>query len=142
MQFVRHLIILPVLLCFDSLNAQPEENLLRFEKSIDEAVVHANTEYLTTVYAYDFRFKHGTGVVDNKTTWLADVTKNKGKFLSRELTEVEVELHDDVGITHGKLTVTRVDVTYSLRYVRVYRMNKEKGQWQMIMHRTVQELHK
>jgi hypothetical protein len=112
--------------------------LLSFERKIDEAVVVTNIPFLQTAYAEDFRFKHGTGFVDDKASWLKDVQKNKGLFVSRVIDSVEVEIHNNIGITNGRLTVTRKDKAYVLNYVRVY--IRKDDQWQMIMHRTVNEI--
>jgi hypothetical protein len=64
-------------------HAQDEQHLLDFEKKIEAAVVAADLSFLQKAYADDFRFKHGTGHIDTKATWLKDVEKNKGKFVSR-----------------------------------------------------------
>lgn len=113
------------------------KTLQDFEKKIDEAVVAADIAFLQHAYADDFHFKHGTGLIDDKASWLASVAKNKGVYISRIQDSVEVEIHQNIGITSGHLTVVRKDRTYNLKYVRVY--SNTTGQWQMVMHRTVQE---
>jgi hypothetical protein len=113
-------------------------SLIDFEKQIDAAIVTADIAFLQNAYADNFRFKHSTGHVDDKASWLKDVEKGKGSILSRTLESVDVEIHDGVGITNGILIVKRKDKTYKLQYVRVY--VKKEGQWQMIMHRSVQDL--
>jgi hypothetical protein len=115
------------------------KDLLVFEQSIEQAVVAADVSFLKKAYAEDFRFKHGTGTVDSKESWIKDVVKNKGKFLSRKMDSVEVEIHGEIGITNGTLIVTRTDKSYTLQYVRVYR--KKGKQWELFMHRTVREVH-
>jgi hypothetical protein len=118
-------------------------DLLRFEQSIDDAVVACNIPFLQKVYADDFRFKHGTGLVDSKASWLKNVQELKGKFISRAIDSVEVEIHGTIGITNGRLSVHRYTDTgesrYIIKFVRVY-LRKGKD-WQMIMHRTVDEKH-
>lgn len=118
-------------------SAQTEQQLLDFEKQIEAAVVAADISFLKKAYADDFRFKHGTGHIDSKTSWLKDVEKNKGKFVSRNVVKAEAELHGDIGITQGTITVTRTERTYTIHYVRVYR--KVSDTWELFMHRTVQE---
>ena len=119
-----------------------ETELLNFEKEIEKAVVATNLPFLEKAYAEDFRFKHGTGLVDSKSSWLKSVGQAKGKYISRVVDSVEVEIHDKIGITNGKITVTRktdqADKKYMIKYVRVY-VRKDQ-QWQMIMHRTVYEI--
>ncbi|MCW5911298.1 MAG: nuclear transport factor 2 family protein [Cyclobacteriaceae bacterium] len=117
--------------------AQQEQQLLDFEKQIETAVVNADIPFLQKTYADDFRFKHGTGHIDSKTSWLNDVEKNKGKFVSRNVDAAEAELHGDIGITQGTITVTRKDSSYTIHYVRVYR--RAGNAWELFMHRTVQQ---
>lgn len=118
-------------------SAQTEQQLLDFEKQIEAAVVAADISFLQKAYANDFRFKHGTGHIDSKTSWLKDVEKNNGKFVSRNVVKAEAELHGDIGITQGTITVNRTERTYTIHYVRVYR--KVSDTWELFMHRTVQE---
>ena len=66
-----------------------------------------------------------------------DVEKNKGKFVSRNVDKSEAELHGDIGISQGTITVTRTDTSYTIHYVRVYR--KVGNTWELFMHRTVQQ---
>jgi hypothetical protein len=117
------------------------DGLLAFEQRIEKAVVEGDTVFLKTAYADDFRFKHGTGLVDSKSSWIRSVRQAKGKFISRKLDSVEVEIHGDIGITNGQLTVRRntekAEKKYMIKFVRVYIRRNE--QWQMIMHRTVYE---
>ncbi len=132
-----------LLLLFISIPALSQEaELLNFEKNIEKAVVAADIPFLDKVYADDFRFKHGTGLVDSKSSWLKAVEQARGKYISRVLDSVEVEIHDKIGITNGKITVTRktdkADKKYMVKYVRVYVKNEQ--QWKMIMHRTVFEI--
>ena len=132
-----------LLLFFISIPALSQEvELLDFEKNIEKAVVATDIPFLDKVYADDFRFKHGTGLVDSKSSWLKAVEQAKGRYISRVLDSVEVEIHDKIGITNGKITVTRktdkADKKYMVKYVRVYVKNKQ--QWKMIMHRTVFEI--
>ncbi|MBX2900390.1 MAG: nuclear transport factor 2 family protein [Cyclobacteriaceae bacterium] len=117
--------------------AQSEQQLLEFEKQIESAVVAAEIPFLQKAYADDFRFKHGTGHIDSKVSWLKDVEKNKGKFVSRVVEQAEAELHGDIGITQGTLQVTRTDTSYKVNYVRVYR--RVGATWELFMHRTVQQ---
>jgi hypothetical protein len=115
------------------------QDLLAFEQRIEQAVIAADVSFLEKAYAEDFRFKHGTGTVDSKDSWIKDVVKNKGLFLSRKMDSVEVEIHGEIGITNGTLIVTRTDTSYTLQYVRVYR--KKGKRWELFMHRTVHEVH-
>lgn len=134
---MKYLLLGTVLLWSVITHAQDEQHLLDFEKKIEAAVVAADLSFLQKAYADDFRFKHGTGHIDSKATWLKDVEKNKGKFVSRNVDKSEAELHGDIGITQGTITVTRTERSYIIHYVRVYR--KVGNTWELFMHRTVQE---
>jgi ketosteroid isomerase-like protein len=113
-------------------------------RRIDRAVVAKDVEFLQEHYGSDFIFTHGTGLIDSKQSWIENVRKGKG-FASREHDSTVVELHKDIAIVSGKLTVTRMQpaqdgtLKYSLRYVRVFVLRKKT--WQMISHRTTSEWH-
>ena len=134
---MKYLLLGTMLLWSVIAHAQDEQHLLDFEKKIEAAVVAADLSFLQRAYADDFRFKHGTGNIDTKGTWLKDVEKNKGKFVSRNVDKSEAELHGDIGITQGTITVTRTESSYTIHYVRVYR--KVDNAWELFMHRTVQQ---
>ncbi len=110
---------------------------------IDLAVVAKDADRLEKLYADDFVFTHGTGHLDDKRSWIADVVKPNKKFVSREHDSVHVELHKDIAIVRGRMVITRLDVDkevkYGLKYVRVFRRNEDT--WQMISHFTFREWH-
>ena len=111
---------------------------------IDRAVVAKDLKFLQKHYGSDFIFTHSTGLVDSKQSWIESIRKSKG-FASREHDSTIVELHKDIAIVTGKLTVGRVQpaqdgtTKYSLKFVRVYVLRKKT--WQMISHRTTSEWH-
>jgi ketosteroid isomerase-like protein len=113
-------------------------------RKIDRAVVSKDFQILQQHYGDDFVFTHGTGLVDSKKSWTDAIRKSKG-YVSREHDSTNVELHGDIAIVNGKLTVGRLEpakdgtTKYSLRYVRVFVLRK--GNWQMISHRTTSEWH-
>jgi ketosteroid isomerase-like protein len=113
-------------------------------RKIDRAVVSKDMKFLEKHYGEDFVFTHGTGLIDSKESWLANIKKSKG-YASREHDSTIVELHKDIAIVTGKLTVGRLEpakdgtTKYSLRYVRVFALRKKN--WEMISHRTTSEWH-
>jgi len=114
------------------------EALLSINAQIEEAAVKKNTDLLEKYIADDFVFIHGTGFIDNKSSWIKSVANPSSKFSSRVQDSTTVELHDDVALVTGKVEITRLDkdisVGYGILYIRVYR--KKKDEWQIISHRT------
>ena len=113
-------------------------------RKIDRAVVSKDIKFLEQHYGEDFVFTHATGLVDSKKSWIESIKKNKG-YAAREHDSTIVELHKDLAIIEGKLTVTRLEAAkdgtlkYSLRYVRVFALRKKN--WEMISHRSTSEWH-
>ena len=113
-------------------------------RKIDRAVVSKDVKFLEQHYGEDFVFTHATGLIDSKRSWIETVKKNKG-YAAREHDSTIVELHKDLAIIEGKLTVTRLEpakdgtIKYSLRYVRVFALRKKN--WEMISHRSTSEWH-
>jgi len=145
----RILSLLLFFLCSLLLQAQTSKetstkNLIdSINRVIDRAVVQKQIVLLQKLYADDFVFTHGTGLVDSKSSWLKNIKDTSVRFIYREHDSTLVELHNDVAIVTGTLTVKRkrqAEVNaYALRYVRVF-VNR-KNQWQLISHRTTSEWH-
>jgi len=131
--------LLLFIIFYNSACAQRDnEALLSINAKIEEAAVKKNTDVLEKYIADDFVFIHGTGFVDNKSSWIKSVANPSSKFISRVQDSTTVELHDDVALVTGKVEITRMDkdtsVGYGILYIRVYR--KKKDVWQIISHRT------
>jgi hypothetical protein len=112
-------------------------------KAIDEGVISKNIAALDTLYADDFVFTHGTGFVDSKKSWLVNVAKKEQVFASRVQDSTTVEVHPDVAMVTGRLSISRKDndklVNYGLWYVRIF---APRGKyWQLVSHRTTKEWH-
>jgi ketosteroid isomerase-like protein len=124
-------------------NVAVKKGIDSINRLLDRSVVSKNMSVLQKHYADDFVFTHGTGQVDSKKSWIKNVADTSVHFLSREHDSTEVELHKDIAIISGKLTVQRqmptAKTVYALRYVRVF-AQREKI-WQMISHRTTAEWH-
>ena len=118
---------------------QPQDattQLSELEPQIEAAVVRGDVVYLDGVYATDFRFTHGTGLVQNKTEWLDSV--KRARYIERKQESLEIEQHGDVALVSGRLLIkSRRDTGeswYGISYLRVYKMRE--GRWQMLSHRT------
>lgn len=115
--------------------------LIGLNQQIDNYVVNKQVEMLSRLYADDFVFSHGSGKVEGREGWLKSVTK--GNFLMRQHDSVSVELHPELAIVRGKLSVQKKnkDKTdrYHLKYFRVYAYRSKE--WQMISHVTTSEWH-
>jgi len=107
--------------------------------SIEEAVVAKNVDRLQSLYADDFVFTHGTGLVQNKTQWLDSIRDQSMQFISRLLESTSVEVHADLAVVTGRLLVHRHsesgDTRYGLQYLRVF--SRKSGLWQLVSHRTL-----
>ena len=146
------IVILGIALEVSLLGQQPKlpgaaAEVLAFEKEMEAAVVRGDVKSLDRICAPDFSFTHGDGWtsggqplrVENRAQWLAAVSKRP--YLSRDLDQVQVELHGDIAITYGMYRARfsapadtkRADFT--VWFERVYA--RRNGQWQYVSHRTV-----
>jgi len=137
------ILLLSATLATISSTAQPADSslLISLNQQIDDKVVKQDTVALEKIYAEDFAFSHGSGRIDNRSSWLRSVAK--GGFLQRQHDSVTVELHPALAILRGQLNVQKKnkDKTdrYHLKYVRVYVYRGR--QWELISHVTVAEWH-
>jgi ketosteroid isomerase-like protein len=132
-----------------NVDAQPDEQTSKtideLNRVIDQAVVKRDIATLKRYYGEDFVFTHGTGLIDSKESWIKNIEKlsDQNRFISREHDSTVVELHGDIAILVGTLTVSRLNETtttkYALRYFRIYTLRNKV--WQLISHRTTREWH-
>lgn len=110
-------------------------------REVDRAVVQKNVPYMQKHFSTDFKFTHGTGMIDNKESWIGKAQSTRVQYMAREHDSINVELHNDIAIVTGVLRVILPSggnrYGYAIRYERVYRLNKNV--WQMISHRTFKE---
>jgi ketosteroid isomerase-like protein len=121
-------------------NDQSGEAVIRdLEQHVETAIVSGDTTFLKSVYTDDFRFSHATGQVSTKAQALEEASKRP--YASRKLDELNVQLHGDVAVTYGLVSIIAQSDhshrAYIVRYVRVYQ--RSNGHWQMLMQRSVDE---
>ena len=133
--------------CFKS-EAQPidstavRHSIDSINRLLDNAVVNKQVDILNKHYADDFYFKHGSGNIDSKKSWITNTTRPSAPgYISRTHDSVTVELHKDIAVVMGTLTVRRSAAVkrqgYALRYVRVFVLRNNV--WQLLSHNTVHE---
>ena len=122
------------------------EEVLAFERSLGAAFVRGDVAYIDRVSRPDLTVTHGDGwinggkpqSVDDKKSFLKRI---ESKLWSvRDLDSVEVEMHGDIAITHGRLIAqARTGIPdrswVSAWYERVY--EKRAGQWLWVSHLTL-----
>jgi len=108
---------------------------------LDHAVVQKNLPVLQKHYAEDFFFQHATGIIDSKATWINSIQTRKNPYASREHDSIVVELHSNVAIVSGSLSVRVKEPDkvsgYALRYIRVFVY--KNSNWQLISHHSTAE---
>lgn len=138
------LAVILFLLAHDMAFATPvsdSSELVLLNQRIDDWVVQKNLQALDDAYASDFVFSHGSGRVEGKSGWLRTV--GRANYPLRKHDSVSVELHPELAVVKGKMSIEKInkDKTdrYHLRYIRVYVLRNKK--WQMVSHITTQEWH-
>ena len=119
-----------------------EATLMRTEEAVAQAVVDLDFETMDRVYADDFVFSHSTGEVQTKGQWLDVLRTTESPYTSRVVDDIEVEMHGDIALTSGRLTIKRDTEDprfreFRIRYIRVYAFRDER--WQMLSHRSISE---
>lgn len=147
--FTLRSIILIILSCvalhstaqYDVHTATTKHMVDSINRLLDRAVVHKQLAKLQRHYASDFVFTHSTGHVDSKSSWIKSTMDTSVHFISREHDSVYVELHKDIAIVAGTLTVHRrtkaKDTGYALRYIRVFVYLDSR--WQLLSHISTKE---
>lgn len=125
-------------------NESLKKEIDQLNQSIDNAVVKKDIAFLKKHYSDDYVFTHFTGLIDSKESWIRNIeSMGDARFTKRQHDSTTVELHGDVAIIFGKLSVERESKekklsNYALWYVRVYALRNKV--WQMVSHRSTEEV--
>jgi ketosteroid isomerase-like protein len=104
--------------------------------AIDTAVSDQDGVGLDMLLADDYIYTHSNGRSQTKREYIDGVVARDNPP-RRLLTDIQVELHDDIAVTRGNLDIVYSDERPNLymRYVRVYRQSGDS--WRPISHRTL-----
>lgn len=111
------------------------EHIASLDRAVDTAVSTEDEDTLRQILAEDFVYTHSTEHSDARDGFIAWMHRPREDRPPRLLSDVQVELHDDVAVSRGNLDIVYVDGSRKLlRYVRVYRQSG--GEWRVISSRT------
>ena len=118
----------------------PATAVLELDREIDRAILEKDVALLGQKLASSFRFTHGDAKIQSKPELIDAVRSGRMNAKTREVTDQDIEMHDNVFIVTGQIHVVRdnPDPTrrdYRIWYVRVYR--KHDSQLELLSHRTV-----
>src|SRR5687768_7652151 len=104
-------------------------SIAALEQRIEDAMVRRDAEFLESVYAPTFRFKHSTGSLETRAQRMTSVRRQlpsdaPGRFIARTVDSLDVEIHGDVALTTGRIHVRRDGGDprwrdYTVRYARI-----------------------
>ncbi len=113
------------------------------EHRVERATMERDAAFLDSVYAPSFRFKHSTGLIEERGPLLAAMRRPAASaILERSVDSLDVEVHGDIALTTGRIHVRR-DVAnprwreYTVRYARVF--VRSAGRWQLLTHHSTGE---
>jgi ketosteroid isomerase-like protein len=112
------------------------ELLRERDQAIDTAMSNRDGTALEALLADEFIYTHSNGRSQPKPEFVEAILKRTDPP-ERVLSDVHVEVHDDIAVTHGDLDIRYHDQRTDLfmRYVRIYR--QFGNDWRAISHRTV-----
>jgi Icc protein len=122
--------------------------IARLEHKTEEAVVRRDAQFLDSVYAPSFRFKHSTGTLETRDERMASLRRSMrpdapGRMLARVVDSLDVEVHGDIALSTGRIHVRRDGgapewQNYTVRFARVWVRNRA-GHWQLLTHHSTGE---
>jgi hypothetical protein len=112
------------------------ELLRERDQAIDAAMSARDGTVLEALLADEFIYTHSNGRSQPKPEFVEAIVK-RADPPERVLSDVHVEVHDDIAVTRGDLDIRYHDQRTDLfmRYVRIYRQFGDE--WRAISHRTV-----
>jgi ketosteroid isomerase-like protein len=134
---------LVVLLAARGASAQSADSaaIAALEQRVETAVARGDAAFLESVYAPSFRFRHSTGMLEDRAMRMTALRRgpapNAPRVTARTVDSLEVEVHGDVALTTGRIWVQREGSDYTVRYARVY--VRRDGRWQLLTHHSTYE---
>src|SRR5579871_4833367 len=116
----------------------PEAQLRELDIAIDTAVSERDAAALDRLLADDFIYTHAGGHPEPKPAFIATAVARSDPP-RRNLQDLDVELHDDIGVTRGTIEFVYTDgrPNLYLGFVRVYRrQGTQTRTWRPISHRS------
>ena len=120
--------------------------IAELEQRIENAVVRRDAAFLDSVYAPTFRFKHATGVLEDRERRMQSLRTaprpGAQQTVERRVDSLDVEVHGDVALTTGRIHIRRDGAPsptrdYTIRYARVY--TRRDGRWQLLSHHSTDQ---
>jgi hypothetical protein len=121
-----------------------EQILAALEHRVEDATRRGDVVFLDSIYAPSFRFTHSTGELEERAQRLDGLRRGTARVFARDLDSLDVEVHDDVALTTGRIHVRQESESpewreYTVRYARVY--VRRSGRWLLLTHRTTALTH-
>ncbi len=111
---------------------QAADELIAIEKKRSEAIAKHDTDFLSKLYADDFRGVTAIGYEVNKET-LMKVFKRDDPNTKFELQDLQARVFGDTAVVTGKLIGKKTEtgeVVHESKYMHVY--VKRDGRWQIV----------
>ena len=117
------------------------------EQEIEDAVVRRDTVFLERAYAPTFRFKHSSGVLEDRAGRMQSLRTpprpGTSQMVERRVDSIDVEVHGDVALSTGRIHIRRDGPwsptrDYTIRYARVY-ARRDGAQWQLVTHHSTDQ---
>lgn len=132
-------IFLLALLCSAAVSAaSPEDAVKQAEKDWAAAIVKKDAAMLQKVLAPDLVYKHSTGVIDTKESYIGGIQSGKMNYARMDTEEMTVKLYGNTAVVWSVAKVQALsggamsDFRLSMLHVYV----KNKGNWQLAAHQS------
>jgi ketosteroid isomerase-like protein len=118
--------------------ASDEQQIKDSEKAWAAAVVAKDFSTLDRMLTPDLIYAHSTGVIDDKTTYLAKMRAGKQVYAGIEHKSTTVRMHGDSAVAHSQIRMhgTNADGPFDDRVMAMHLWVKSDGKWLLAAHQT------
>ena len=111
-----------------------EKSVATVVETFRQAMIDGNKAVLESLTAETLSYGHSSGVMEDKTAFVAGLTSGKSDFVTIELSEQTIKISNDVALVRHKLIGEINDGgkanTVKLGVLLVWQ--KQKGQWKLL----------
>ena len=118
--------------------ASDEQQIKDAEKAWAAAVVAKDFAALDRMLTPDLIYAHSTGVIDDKTKYLAKMRAGKQVYAGIEHKSTTVRMHGDSAVAHSQIRMhgTNADGPFDDHVMAMHLWVKSNGKWLLAAHQT------
>ncbi len=138
---MRSRVFLSILLlaAFAAISAVAQQDeIAQVEQTWANSLMKADYATFEKLLSNDFMYVHSGGNVQERASFVGDLTSGKARYEKVEVTDMKIMRHGDAAVVSGKLQMSGVSNggQFNVRGILAHVWVKEGGAWKLVLNQT------